>query len=81
MKTLSQLIDSLTLEQSHQYQAQTDQLMWIETDLLDPHGLSRRHAEKVEEKLIDLLQGEISQVKPANQYDAYLADARQEMNS
>lgn len=81
MKTLSQLIDSLTLEQSHQYQAQTDRLMWIETDLLDPHGLSRRHAEKVEAKLIDLLQGEISQVKPANQYDAYLADARQEMNS
>jgi hypothetical protein len=56
MKTLAQLIDSLTLEQSRQYQAQTDKLIWIETELLDPAGLSRRHAEKVEEKLIDLLQ-------------------------
>ena len=56
MKTLAQLIDSLTLEQSHQYQAQTDQLIWIETELLDPAGLSRRHAEKVETKLLDLLQ-------------------------
>jgi len=56
MPTLSQLIDSLTLEQSRQYQAQTDKLIWIETELLDPAGLSRHHAEKVEEKLIDLLQ-------------------------
>ena len=56
MPTLSQLIDSLTLEQSRQYQAQTDRLMWIETELLDPANLSRRHAEKVEAKLIDLLQ-------------------------
>jgi hypothetical protein len=44
MKTLSQLIDSLTLEDSQKYQATTDRLMWIETDLLDPAGLSRRHA-------------------------------------
>lgn len=56
MKRLTQLIDSLTLEDSQTYQATTDRLMWIETDLLDPAGLSRRHAEKVEEKLIDLLQ-------------------------
>ncbi len=56
MKTLSQLIDSLTLEDSQTYQATTDRLMWIETDLLDPHGLSRRHAETVETKLLDLLQ-------------------------
>jgi len=56
MKTLAQLIDSLTLEDSQTYQATTDRLMWIETALLDPAGLSRRHAEKVEDKLIDLLQ-------------------------
>jgi hypothetical protein len=63
MKTLSQLIDSLTLEDSQKYQATTDRLMWIETDLLDPAGLSRRHALAIESKLIDLLQGESSQVK------------------
>ena len=56
MKTLAQLIDSLTLEHVDTSQATTDRLMWIETDLLDPNGLSRRHAEKVEAKLLDLLQ-------------------------
>ena len=66
MKTLQQLIESLTLEDSHKYRATTDRLMWIETDLLDPHGLSRRQAEKVEDKLIELLQGEISQTKNPN---------------
>ena len=63
MPTLAQLIDSLTLEQSHQYQAQTDRLMWIETELLDPAGISRRHAEKVETKMLELLQDVNSQVK------------------
>ena len=63
MKTLDQLIDSITLEQSQTYQATTDRLMWIETDLLDPAGLSRRHAEKVEAKILDLLQAYSSQVK------------------
>lgn len=63
MKTLAQLIDSLTLEQSHQYQAQTDRLIWIETELLDPAGISRRHAEKVETKMLELLQDVNSQVK------------------
>ena len=63
MPTLSQLIESITLEQSHQYQAQTDRLMWIETELLDPAGISRRHAEKVETKMLELLQDVNSQVK------------------
>lgn len=63
MQTLSQLIESITLEQSHQYQAQTDRLMWIETELLDPAGISRRHAEKVETKMLELLQDVNSQVK------------------
>ena len=81
MKTLSQLIDSLTLDHVDTYQATTDRLMWIETDLLDPNGLSRRHALAVESKILDLLQGEASQVKPANQYDTYLTEARQEMNT
>ena len=56
MSKLQLLIDLLTLEDLRKYQAQTDKLIWIETELLDPNGLSRRHAEKVEEKLIDLLQ-------------------------
>lgn len=63
MQTLAQLIDSITLEHSHQYQAETDKLIWIETNLLDPAGISRRHAEKVETKILELLQGEPSQVK------------------
>ena len=66
MQTLAQLIDSITLEQSHQYQAETDKLIWIETNLLDPAGISRRHAEKVETKFLELLQGEFSQVKTSN---------------
>lgn len=56
MSTLQLVIDLLTLEDLRKYQAQTDKLIWIETTLLDPHGLSRRHAEKVEAKLLDLLQ-------------------------
>ena len=56
MSTLQLVIDLLTLEDLRKYQAQTDKLIWIETTLLDPNGLSRRHAEKVESKLLDLLQ-------------------------
>jgi hypothetical protein len=56
MSKLQLLIDLLTLEDLRKYQAQTDKLIWIETTLLDPNGLSRRHAEKVEDKLLDLLQ-------------------------
>ena len=56
MSKLQFLIDLLTLEDLRKYQAQTDKLMWIETELLDPAGISRRHAEKVETKLLDLLQ-------------------------
>ena len=56
MSKLQLLIDLLTLEDLRKYQAQTDKLIWIETTLLDPNGLSRHHAEKVEAKLLDLLQ-------------------------
>ena len=56
MTKLEQLIDSLTLEQSQTYQATTDKLIWIETELLDPAGISRRHAETVESKILELLQ-------------------------
>jgi hypothetical protein len=56
MSKLQLLIDLLTLEDLRKYQAQTDKLMWIETTLLDPNGLSRRHALAVESKLLDLLQ-------------------------
>ena len=80
MKTLQQLLDSLTLEHVNIYQVITDQLMWIETDLLDPNGLSRRHALAVEDKILDLLQDYMQDIAPLGQYDAYLAEARKEFN-
>jgi hypothetical protein len=80
MKTLKQLIDSLTLEHVNIYQVTTDQLMWIETDLLDPNGLSRRHALEVEDKILDLLQDYMQDIAPPGQYDAYLADTRRELD-
>jgi len=80
MKTLQQLLDSLTLEHVNTYQVITDQLMWIETDLLDPNGLSRRHALAVEDKILDLLQDYMQDIAPLGQYDAYLAEARKEFN-
>lgn len=81
MKTLQQLIDSLTLEDLLTYQLTTDRLMWIETDLLDPNGLSRRHALTVEDKLLDLLQDQMNSLGIfANQYDDYLTEARKELN-
>ena len=48
MITLQQLLESLTLEQAEQCERETDKLIWIETVLLDPVGLSRRHAETVD---------------------------------
>jgi hypothetical protein len=45
---LEQLIASLTLEQAIECENQTDKLIWIEVNLLDPVGISRRHAEKVD---------------------------------
>jgi len=63
MSKLQFLIDLLTLEDLRKYQAQTDKLIWIETELLDPAGISRRHAEKVETKMLELLQDVNSQVK------------------
>jgi hypothetical protein len=80
MKTLQQLLDSLTLEHVNTYQVITDQLMWIETDLLDPNGLSRRHALAVEDKILDLLQDYMQDIAPPGQYDAYLADTRRELD-
>jgi hypothetical protein len=49
--TLDQLIASLTLEQAIECENQTDKLIWVEVNLLDPVGISRRHAEKVDEAL------------------------------
>lgn len=49
--TLQQLIDSLTLTQAIECENQTDKLIWIEVNLLDPIGISRRHAEVVDEVL------------------------------
>ena len=55
-KKLETLIASLTKAQAAQYAAQTDKLIWIETTLLDPYDIPRRHAERVEDALIALLQ-------------------------
>lgn len=49
--TLDQLIASLTYEQANELENQTDKLIWIEVNLLDPVGISRRHAEKVDQAL------------------------------
>lgn len=54
-KTAS-LIETLTRDDALAYGAETDKLMWIETNLLDPRGISRRQAENVEDFLIDLLE-------------------------
>jgi hypothetical protein len=55
-KKLETLLSSLTRAQAAQYAAQTDKLVWIETTLLDPNDIPRRHAERVEDALIALLQ-------------------------
>jgi CRISPR/Cas system-associated exonuclease Cas4 (RecB family) len=52
--TLDQLIASLTLEQAIECGKQTDILMWIEVNLLDPVNISRRKAEAVEEALDEI---------------------------
>lgn len=55
-QTLGSLIASLTVEQAIEYDKQNDKLIWIETTLLDPNGISRRYAETVEDALIRILQ-------------------------
>lgn len=54
------LIASLTIEQARQYAAQTDQLVWVETTLLDPNDISRRMAGCVEDALEALLAAAIA---------------------
>lgn len=53
--TLEELIASLTVEQAKVYAAETDALMWIETNLLDPNNIPRRYVYGVEDALIKLL--------------------------
>jgi hypothetical protein len=52
---LASLIWNLTIEDTIRYSKETDKLIWIETNLLDPNNLPRHHAEQVEEVLIGLL--------------------------
>jgi hypothetical protein len=52
------LIASLTIEQAREFFARQDGLIWIETTLLDPVGINRRQAERVETALLDLLMPE-----------------------
>jgi len=49
------LVGTLTPEHAKTYAAQTDKLVWIETMLLDPNDIPRKHAERVEDVLIALL--------------------------
>jgi hypothetical protein len=49
------LIASLTIEQAREFAKQQDGLVWIETTLLDPAGISRRMATVVEDFLLILL--------------------------
>jgi hypothetical protein len=52
---LADLLKSLTIKQAQEYEAKTDKLMWIETELLDPANISRKHVYVVEGVLVDLL--------------------------
>ena len=50
------LIASLTLEQAREFCKQADALCWIEYTLLDPAGIGRKQAERVEEALLTLIE-------------------------
>ena len=50
------LIASLTIAQASEFAKQQDGLVWIETTLLDPAGISRRMATVVEDFLLILLE-------------------------
>ena len=56
---LSALIGSLTIEQAKQYNAETDKILWIIDNLLDPRdipcGWSDKNVLLVENKLCELL--------------------------
>lgn len=57
-QALQTLIASLTLAQARAFEAQTDRLVWIETRLLDPLDIPRRHAERVERELVAILEAD-----------------------
>jgi hypothetical protein len=50
------LIASLTNNQAIAFAKQTDRLVWIETELLDPANIGRHQAERVEAALIGILE-------------------------
>jgi hypothetical protein len=52
--TIDQLIDSLTYSQAVELENQTDRLIWIEVNLLDPANLSRNFAAKVDAVLDEM---------------------------
>lgn len=49
-------LSTLTIEDAVRYSKETDKLIWIETNLLDPNGLPRHLAEVVEDVLIGMLE-------------------------
>lgn len=54
------LIASLTAEQARTYAVQTDKLLWIEYNLLDPAEISKNMAGRVEDALEILLSSELN---------------------
>ena len=61
---LAAFIDGLTLEQAREYEKQTDKLVWIECNLLDPADIPRAYAERVETALRLLLEAQKSATPP-----------------
>jgi hypothetical protein len=50
------LIANLTIELAREFDRQQDGLCWIEYNLLDPAGIGRQQAKRVEDALIGMLE-------------------------
>lgn len=53
------LLEILTMEDAINYSKETDKLVWIEYNLLDPNNLPRSLAEDFEEALIAILNSKV----------------------
>jgi hypothetical protein len=59
--TIEQLLKTLSrgtpaaLAAAHDYAKQADKFIWVQTTLLDPNNISRRHTNAVEDALASLL--------------------------
>jgi len=52
---LDELIQSLTIDDAITYSNTADQILWIETELLDPNCIGRCNWPAVEDALINIL--------------------------